>query len=244
MMTAPSTIRPKSIAPRLIRLALMPALQHPRRGQQHRERDDQRGDQRGAEVAEQQEQHHDDQQRALGEVLRHRARSSRRPARCGPARCGAGRRAAACGRSPHLGVDRRGDGAAVARRSASARCRPRPPRPFALALPVRSSRPIATSATSRTRTGTPSRVATTTLRISSMRLDPAAGAHHVALAVALDVAGAAAGVVALQRLGHVARRTGRGRSAAPDRAGRGTASRSRRSRRRRRRPARCGAAAG
>ena len=72
MITAPSTIRPKSSAPRLIRLPLMPALHHADGGQQHRERDHQRGDQRRAEVAEQQEQHDDDEQRAFGEVLRDR----------------------------------------------------------------------------------------------------------------------------------------------------------------------------
>ena len=40
--------------------------------------------------------------------------------------------------------------------------------PFSLALPVRNSRPIFTSAISFTRTGTPPRVATTTSPICSM----------------------------------------------------------------------------
>ena len=44
-------------------------------------------------------------------------------------------------------------------------------RPFSLALPVRSSRPIATSAISLTRTGTPPRVATTISPISRDVLD-------------------------------------------------------------------------
>ncbi len=59
MMTAPSTIRPKSSAPRLIRLALMRPCQHADRGHQHGDRDHQRGDQGRPEIAEQHEQHRD-----------------------------------------------------------------------------------------------------------------------------------------------------------------------------------------
>ena len=71
MMTAPSTISPKSSAPRLIRFALSFALQHSRRGDQHGDRNDQCRDQRGAEVPKQQEQHENDQQGAFREVRRH-----------------------------------------------------------------------------------------------------------------------------------------------------------------------------
>ena len=68
MMTAPSTMSPKSIAPRLIRLPLVRVCDHADRGEQHRERDGERRDERGAEVAEHEEEHDDDEQRALGEV--------------------------------------------------------------------------------------------------------------------------------------------------------------------------------
>ena len=71
MMTAPSTIRPKSSAPRLIRLALSLRFQHARCGDQHGDRNDQRRDQRRAEIAEHQEQHENDQKRAVSEVRRH-----------------------------------------------------------------------------------------------------------------------------------------------------------------------------
>ena len=46
-----------------------PALQHAETGHQHRDRDHQSCDQCCPEVAEQQEQHDDDQQRAFGQVL-------------------------------------------------------------------------------------------------------------------------------------------------------------------------------
>jgi hypothetical protein len=71
MMTAPSTIRPKSSAPRLIRLAEMPVLHHAGDRHQHGERNHRSGDQRCAQVAQQQEQHGDHQQRAFGQVLLH-----------------------------------------------------------------------------------------------------------------------------------------------------------------------------
>ena len=49
-----------------------PRLEHARQRHQHRDRNDRRRDQRGPEIAEQQEQDHDDEQRALGEILLHR----------------------------------------------------------------------------------------------------------------------------------------------------------------------------
>ena len=190
-------------------VAADPALHHAGRGQQHRERDHERRDQRRAEVAEQQEQHDDDEERALGEVRRDgrdrgvdqlgavRAPSwPRRPAAaCGAISCILASTAAATVRlfSP----------ISISAVPTTTSC------PFSLALPVRSSRPTPTSATSRTRIGTPSRVATTTSPISSMRLDAAVDAHDVALAVVLDVAGAAADVVRLERLDDVARTSGR-----------------------------------
>ena len=75
----------------------MPPLPHADGGHQHGDRDDQRGDQRRAEIAEQQEQHHDDQQRAFGEVVRDRldrgvdqlgAVEHRLEPRCRAAACG------------------------------------------------------------------------------------------------------------------------------------------------------------
>ena len=61
--TEPSTIRPKSIAPRLIRFPDTPHV-HPHERSQHRERDDGRHDQRRADVAEKKKQHHRHQDRA------------------------------------------------------------------------------------------------------------------------------------------------------------------------------------
>ena len=49
-----------------------PSLPHADGRHQHGERDHQRGDQGGAEIAEQQEQHGNDQQRAFAEIARHR----------------------------------------------------------------------------------------------------------------------------------------------------------------------------
>ncbi len=72
MITAPSTMSPKSSAPRLIRLPDTPPRTMPVMREQHRQRDHRRGDQRRAQVAEQQEQHHDDEQRAFDQVLRRR----------------------------------------------------------------------------------------------------------------------------------------------------------------------------
>ena len=46
------------------------AAQHPEAGHQHGDRDHQRRDQRRPEIAEQQEQHDDNQQRPFGQVLR------------------------------------------------------------------------------------------------------------------------------------------------------------------------------
>ena len=72
MITAPSTMRPKSSAPRLMRLPetrepTMPVMVHNiaigNDGRRHERR---------AHVAQQREQHRDDQQRAFGQVARHR----------------------------------------------------------------------------------------------------------------------------------------------------------------------------
>ncbi|MGY4501905.1 hypothetical protein ACVWYH_005862 [Bradyrhizobium sp. GM24.11] len=48
-----------------------PALEHARRGDQHGDRDDACRDKGGAEVAEQQEQHRDDEQRTFSQILSH-----------------------------------------------------------------------------------------------------------------------------------------------------------------------------
>ena len=57
MMTAPSTMSPKSIAPRLIRLPEMPGRVHHDDREEHRQRDRRRDDEPRAEVAEQEEEH-------------------------------------------------------------------------------------------------------------------------------------------------------------------------------------------
>jgi hypothetical protein len=79
MMTAPSTIRPKSSAPRLIRLAEILACDHAGHGQQHGHRDDERGDDRRAEIAQQQEQDEDDEAGAFGAGSWRRCAPSPRP---------------------------------------------------------------------------------------------------------------------------------------------------------------------
>ena len=96
-MTAPSTIRPKSSAPRLIRLALILPCSMPIAVISMVSGMTSAVIERGAEIAEQQEQHHDDQQRALGEIGRHRlhggidelgAVEHRRGRECPAAGCG------------------------------------------------------------------------------------------------------------------------------------------------------------
>ena len=55
IMTAPSTMSPKSSAPRLYQVRADLALDHSRHGKQHRDRDHEGRDQRGAKIPEQQE---------------------------------------------------------------------------------------------------------------------------------------------------------------------------------------------
>ena len=135
-----------------------PALPHADGGHQHGKRNDQRGDHRGAEIAEQQEQHRDDQQRAFGEVVRHGgdggvdelgAVEHRLDLRCPAAAI-----VAIC-------CIRASTAAATVRLFAPISIRAVPTttsRPFSLALPVRVSPPIETAAMSLMRTGTPPRV--------------------------------------------------------------------------------------
>ena len=72
MITLESTIRPKSIAPRLIRLAEIPGRQHHVGGEEHRERDRQRHDQAAAQVSQQHQQDHHDQDAAGRQVVQDR----------------------------------------------------------------------------------------------------------------------------------------------------------------------------
>ena len=186
----------------------MLALHHAGRGQQHRERDRQRGEQRRADVAEQQEQHDDDQDRALDEVAARRcaivASTSFVRLSTVLARMSGG---SVCVDLAHLRVDRRRRRCGCSRRSASAPCRRRPPRRSRSRCRCAARGRCRPSATSRTWIGTPSRVADARSRaICSSVLDAAGGAHDVRLAVVLDVAGAGADVVALERLDHVVER--------------------------------------
>ena len=71
-ITAPSTMMPKSIAPSESRLAGMPRMLQADEGGQQRQRDDDRDDAGGAQVAEKQVQHDRDQQRAFEQVLEDR----------------------------------------------------------------------------------------------------------------------------------------------------------------------------
>ena len=64
-----STTMPKSMAPRLSRLAAMPKRSMPVEGEQHRQRDRQRHDQRRPQVAQEREQDGDDQQPAFEQVV-------------------------------------------------------------------------------------------------------------------------------------------------------------------------------
>ncbi len=68
-ITAPSTMMPKSMAPRLMRLALIRLSTMPVIVNSIDKRDDAGGDEGGAEVAQHQEQHDDDQERAFDQVL-------------------------------------------------------------------------------------------------------------------------------------------------------------------------------
>ena len=72
MITLESTIMPKSIAPRLIRLAVTPGGEHDVGREQHRQRDRQRHDQAAPDVAQQDQQDHDDQRPALDQVVQDR----------------------------------------------------------------------------------------------------------------------------------------------------------------------------
>ena len=199
MITAPSTIRPKSSAPRLIRLALILTWSMPIGGNQHGDRDDQRRDKRGPEIAEQQEQ---DQYRP----------GTRPPGGSSP-RSGRWRRRAGCGSST---VRTRMPGGSVRLISlilastAAATVRLLPPTsistvpstaswPFMLALPRRKSRPIVTVGDVLDMDRNVAAGGDDDVADFGQRLDPAAGAHHIALAEALDVVGAAARIVGLDR---------------------------------------------
>ena len=167
MMTAPSTMMPKSIAPRLIRLALTLRLHHAGDGKQHRQRNDAGGDDRGTDVAEDQKQHGDDQQRAFEQVLL-------------DGRDGGFDQVGAVVDRPRDDALRerlrRSSSSLAATRCATARLfspissmavPSTVSLPSNVAAPVRRSLPSRTSATSRTRTGMPPREPMTMSRISS-----------------------------------------------------------------------------
>ena len=68
MMTAPSTMMPKSMAPRLIRLALTLILHHAGDREEHRKRNDARRGDGGPDVSQNQEQNGDHQDRTFEEI--------------------------------------------------------------------------------------------------------------------------------------------------------------------------------
>ena len=131
MITAPSTIRPKSIAPRLIRLPLILVCTMPIAVSSIESGIASAVMSAARKLPSSSEQHDDDEQRALGEVRRDGARSSRRPASVRSSTVFApGCRAAASALdlARILRVDGRARRCGCSRRSASAPCRRRPPR--------------------------------------------------------------------------------------------------------------------
>ncbi len=196
MMTAPSTIRPKSSAPRLIRLALMRPCQHADGGHQHRDRNHQRRDQGRPEIAEQHEQHRD---RRAGR-LRPRLRATvpmvastswvRSSTVSTSTPGGSDRPIAAAWRGP----PRTPSG--CWRRSASRPCRQQPHGRFRWRCRCGVSPPIDTVAMSRI-THRHAAAGGDDDRAEFLDgLEAAAGAHHKTFAVAFDVACAAADIVA------------------------------------------------
>ena len=159
MMTELSTTRPKSMAPRLIRLPAMPSASMRSNGEEHRERDGRGDDQAGAEVAEEDEEHGDDEERALEQVRRARCASTLVD-QVGPL-------------VDRVDLDARREalldllqaqpagGCVTSWLFSPISMKPRPsttsPLPSAVTAPRRISRPSTTAATSRTRIGTPSR---------------------------------------------------------------------------------------
>ena len=71
IITAPSTISPKSRAPRLIRLADTPKVLHHAQRKQHAQRNHGGHHQPGPPVAQQHQQHHHHNHAALKQVLGH-----------------------------------------------------------------------------------------------------------------------------------------------------------------------------
>ena len=72
MMTAPSTMRPKSSAPKLIKIAGDARSHHAGDRAEHRDGNHGCGDERRAYIAQQSKQYGDDQQRAFCEIRRNR----------------------------------------------------------------------------------------------------------------------------------------------------------------------------
>ena len=138
--------------------------QHEIEREEHRERDRRGHDQPRAQVAQEDEEHGDDEQRALEEVRPHRVQHVVDEVRA----VVDGRRP----RRPAAGVFRISSSRISSRRVTSwlfspMSMKPSPsttsPLPSAVTAPRRISRPSTTRATSRTRIGTPSRAATTML---------------------------------------------------------------------------------
>ena len=150
MMTAPSTMSPKSIAPRLIRLALIRLATMPVIVKSIDERDHQRRDERGPDVAEEQEQHDDDEQRALDQILAHRLDGG--VDQVGAVVDGPGHHArrAGCGSPPRVVAATARDTVRLFSPISMKTVPSTTSRPFSVAAPVRSSLPSCTVATSRT----------------------------------------------------------------------------------------------
>ncbi len=182
MMTAPSTMRPKSSAPRLIRLALILPCSMPAAVSSMAIGITSAVISAARKLPSSRKQHDDDQQSAFGEIRGSPSARWRRPARCGSSTVlasmpGGSVRLISC----------------ILASTAAATVRLLPPISIravptttscavSLALPVRSSR--ADRRPRRhpcTRTGTPPRVATTTSPISLHVFEAPGGAHHIGL---------------------------------------------------------------
>ena len=194
------------------------------------ERNDAGRDERRAEIAQDQEQHDDDQQRAFEQVLLDRPDRGFDQLRAVVDRLARRRLRAASWRSRRAWLPRAAPRCGCSRRSAAWSCRSRFPCRRAWPRRCAGLCPSLTSATSPIADRHAAARARRRCRwILGDRAHLARRADQILLAVALDVARADIGVVRRQCRHHVAEGEADRPSASPDRAGRGTASRSRRS---------------
>ncbi len=180
-------------------------MDHAGHRHQHGNRDHQCRDQRRAEVAEQQEQDDDHEQRALGQVLRHRLDGCIDQEGAVENRLGVNARRQRLVDLLHFGVDGSRDRAAVAANQHQGSADHH-------LLPVLRGRAGAHLPADRHLGNVPHPDRNATAgghdHVADLlhALQASGRAHHIALAVALDIAGAAADVVGLDRIGHVLKR--------------------------------------